>query len=105
MAEPEIQPFAGGDGGGPGNDAVGGGDDVEQGDSERGGIVDPASLTVPLLNIVSTTDRIVPHATAPRAGERLELAPGHVGMVVGAKGKAALWEPLAGWLSRAAAKC
>ncbi len=70
-----------------------------------GEIVDPASLAVPMLNIVSTTDRIVPHATAPRAGERLELELGHVGMVVGSKGKEALWEPLAGWLSRAAAKC
>jgi polyhydroxyalkanoate synthase len=70
-----------------------------------GEIIDPAALTIPLLNIVSTTDRIVPHATAPATGERLDLAPGHVGMVVGSKGKQALWEPLAGWLSRAAAKC
>jgi polyhydroxyalkanoate synthase len=70
-----------------------------------GKVIDPAALQVPLLNIVSTTDRIVPHATACRAGERLDLALGHVGMVVGAKGKQALWEPLAAWLSRAAAKC
>ena len=40
----------------------------------------------PSLNIVSTTDRIVPAATAIRAGERLELALGHVGMVVGSPG-------------------
>jgi len=70
-----------------------------------GEIIDPASLSIPLLNIVSTTDRIVPCATAPRAGERLELAQGHVGMVVGSKAEAALWQPLAAWLSRAAAKC
>jgi polyhydroxyalkanoate synthase len=70
-----------------------------------GETIDPAALQVPLLNIVSTTDRIVPHATACQAGERLDLALGHVGMVVGAKGKQALWEPLAAWLSRAAAKC
>jgi polyhydroxyalkanoate synthase len=70
-----------------------------------GTIVDPASLKIPLLNIVSTTDRIVPHATAPRAGERLDLGLGHVGMVVGSKGRAQLWTPLAAWLSRAAAKC
>jgi polyhydroxyalkanoate synthase len=68
-------------------------------------LVDPASLAVPLLNIVSTTDRIVPHATAPGAGERLDLALGHVGMVVGSKAKQALWDPLSAWLSRAAAKC
>jgi polyhydroxyalkanoate synthase len=70
-----------------------------------GDTIDPASLSVPLLNIVSTTDRIVPRAAAPGAGERLDLALGHVGMVVGSKRRQALWEPLAAWLSRAAAKC
>jgi polyhydroxyalkanoate synthase len=63
--------------------------------------VDPAFLPCPLLNIVSTTDRIVPAATAGRNGERLDLAQGHVGMVVGSRGREALWEPLAAWLSRA----
>jgi polyhydroxyalkanoate synthase len=70
-----------------------------------GEIIDPAALAVPLLNIVSTSDRIVPHATAPRAGERLDLALGHVGMVVGSRARDQLWEPLAAWLSRTAAKC
>jgi polyhydroxyalkanoate synthase len=70
-----------------------------------GQAIDPAALSIPLLNIVSTTDRIVPAATAVRAGERLDLALGHVGMVVGGRAKAALWEPLADWLSRSAAKC
>ena len=64
-----------------------------------GEIVDPAALACPLLNIVSTTDRIVPAASAPRAGERLDLALGHVGMIVGSRARAALWEPLAAWLS------
>ena len=63
-----------------------------------------ARFGVPVLNIVSTSDRIVPAATALRAGERLELAQGHVGMVVGSKAKEKLWEPLADWLSRTAAK-
>ena len=70
-----------------------------------GAIAAPESLACPLLNIVSTTDRIVPAATAPRAGERLDLALGHVGMVVGSRAKPMLWEPLAGWLSRTAASC
>jgi polyhydroxyalkanoate synthase len=65
-----------------------------------GQLIDPAALPCPLLNIVSTSDRIVPAATAPRAGERLELSQGHVGMIVGSRAKAALWEPLAAWLSR-----
>ena len=62
-----------------------------------------ARLDLPVLNIVSTSDRIVPAATALRVGERLELAQGHVGMVVGSKAKQRLWEPLAAWLSRTAA--
>jgi polyhydroxyalkanoate synthase len=67
--------------------------------------IDPESLSVPLLNIVSTSDRIVPAATATRAGERLDLALGHVGMVVGRHAPDMVWEPLAGWLSRTAASC
>jgi polyhydroxyalkanoate synthase len=53
-----------------------------------------------VLDIVSTTDRIVPEATAARAGTVLTLAQGHVGMVVGGKGRDALWQPLAEWLSQ-----
>jgi len=70
-----------------------------------GDIVDPAALLCPLLNIVSTTDRIVPPATAPQAGERLDLALGHVGMVVGRRAPEMLWAPLGAWLSRTAASC
>ncbi len=70
-----------------------------------GEVVDPAALACPLLNIVSTTDRIVPDATAARAGERLDLALGHVGMVVGSRAPHMLWEPLGAWLSRTAASC
>ena len=67
-------------------------------------IIRPEALDMPVLNIVSTSDRIVPAATAMPAGERLELAQGHVGMIVGSKAREKLWEPLAGWLSRTAAK-
>lgn len=65
-----------------------------------GQAIDPASVPCPLLNIVSTTDRIVPHATSVRSGERIELAQGHVGMVVGGRAPELLWEPLEHWLSR-----
>ena len=70
-----------------------------------GATIDPEAFGMPLLNIVSTSDRIVPAATAVRAGERLDLGLGHVGMVVGSRAQASLWEPLAGWLSRSAASC
>jgi polyhydroxyalkanoate synthase len=68
-------------------------------------LADPAALPCPFLDVVSTSDRIVAAASATGAGERLELAQGHVGMVVGRRAKAALWEPLAAWLSRNAARC
>lgn len=68
-----------------------------------GEAIDPAALRRPLLNIVSTCDKIVPVRSAPRAGERLELSQGHVGMIVGRQARPALWEPLAGWLSRQSA--
>ncbi len=59
----------------------------------------------PLLNIVSTSDRIVPATSAPRSGERIELSLGHVGMVVGSRARGALWEPLDRWLSQARPSC
>ncbi|HEX6374730.1 MAG TPA: alpha/beta hydrolase [Allosphingosinicella sp.] len=68
-------------------------------------LADPGALPCPFLDIVSTSDRIVPAASASGAGERLELAQGHVGMVVGGRAREALWEPLARWLSRHAARC
>jgi len=62
--------------------------------------VDPGRLPCPLLNIVSTVDRIVPRESAIRTGERIELSRGHVGMVVGSQARETLWQPLDAWLSR-----
>jgi polyhydroxyalkanoate synthase len=59
----------------------------------------PAALPCPVLEIVSTVDRIVPAASAAGAGDRIELALGHVGMVVGSRAQGALWEPLEDWLA------
>jgi polyhydroxyalkanoate synthase len=70
-----------------------------------GRTINPADLPCPLLDIVSTSDRIVPAASASGAGERLELAKGHVGMVVGSGAEEVLWEPLARWLSRTNPSC
>lgn len=63
-----------------------------------GRLIDPAALACPVLDIVSTTDRIVPAASSAGVGRRLTLAQGHVGMMVGGRARAALWEPLAEWL-------
>jgi polyhydroxyalkanoate synthase len=70
-----------------------------------GKAVDPAALACPSLHIVSTTDRIVPAASAVRVGERLDLAAGHVGMVIGSRARDLLWRPLSAWLSRTASSC
>lgn len=61
--------------------------------------IDPSRIEAPMLAIVSTSDRIVPQTSAAHAGERREVAQGHVGMVVGSRGKDVLWEPLAEWLA------
>ncbi len=60
--------------------------------------IDPRSIRCPVLDIVSTTDRIVPAASAVGIGRRMTLAQGHVGMVVGGRARMSLWEPLARWL-------
>lgn len=62
--------------------------------------VDPAALACPVFDVVSTTDRIVPAASAHGAGETMRLAQGHVGMVMGGRARETLWEPLAAWLLR-----
>ena len=69
-----------------------------------GEAIRPERLAAPVLDIVSTRDRIVPEATSCGVGERLALAQGHVGMIVGSRAREALWQPLAAWLSRTAAK-
>ena len=61
--------------------------------------IDPEQLGCAVLDIVSTRDRIVPAAAACNSGDRLELGLGHVGMVVGGRARAQLWEPLAAWLN------
>ena len=62
--------------------------------------VDPAQLSCPQLHIISSTDRIVPAASAVAVGDRRTLEQGHVGMIVGARARTNLWDPLDGWLSQ-----
>ena len=54
----------------------------------------PSAIRVPIANFISTRDRIVPAAAAPEAGRAVQIAAGHVGMVVGSRAKVLLWEPL-----------
>jgi polyhydroxyalkanoate synthase len=78
-------------------------EDLFQGDRTGRGrwlAADPRALPCPVLEVVSTVDRIVPAASAAGAGERIDLALGHVGMVVGGRAREALWAPLEAWLSR-----
>lgn len=62
-------------------------------------VVDPHALRCPTIDFVSTTDRIVPIATAAGFATRYELRAGHVGMVVGGSAPDQLWGPLADWIS------
>lgn len=64
-----------------------------------GAPVHPEALNLPVLSLISTTDRIVPAASAARIGTVREMAMGHVGMIVGGRARRAVWEPLADWLT------
>jgi polyhydroxyalkanoate synthase len=61
-------------------------------------MVDPPSLSCPILEFVSSNDRIVPMATAAGVGRQMVVKQGHVGMIVGARARSLLWAPLAEWL-------
>ncbi len=62
----------------------------------------PSRLACPALELLSTTDRIVPAATAAGLAERRSLALGHVGMIVGGRAREMVWQPLRDWLLAAA---
>ncbi len=64
-----------------------------------GQIIDPAKITCPTLDIISTVDRIVPAASATGLPNRLVLGLGHVGMIVGSRAPERLWQPLAEFMS------
>ncbi len=68
--------------------------------SVAGKIAAPEALSCPTLAIASTTDRIVPSAATPPLRERIDLALGHVGMMVGGRAESALFKPLADWIAR-----
>jgi polyhydroxyalkanoate synthase len=69
-----------------------------------GRVVDPTSLTCPAFVALPTRDRIVPPASASALAAALpgptiiEPRAGHIGMMVGSRAEAALWEPLGAWL-------
>ena len=60
--------------------------------------IDPLALACPAVEFVSLTDRIVPAATAIGLPDRRNLGAGHVGMIVGGRAQAQLWDPLMAWL-------
>lgn len=64
-----------------------------------GSRVRPADLDCAAIEFVSTTDRITPAASAAGLADLRPLSSGHVGMLVGGRARAQLWEPLAFWLT------
>ena len=65
-----------------------------------GSPVAPAALACPAIDVVAQGDRIVPAPSAAGLPDRHPVAAGHVGMVVGSRAPALLWQPLADWISR-----
>ncbi len=69
-----------------------------------GQVMRPQDLKVPSFVAVPTRDRIVPPPSARALADALpgatviEPQAGHIGMVVGSRARAALWEPLTAWL-------
>ncbi|MDJ0278878.1 alpha/beta fold hydrolase [Sphingomonas sp. 2R-10] len=66
---------------------------------QAGDRIVPAQAGVPMVEFVATSDRIVPAASAIGLPDQRIVGAGHVGMIVGSRGRALLWEPLARWLS------
>lgn len=76
-----------------------------RGDWEVAGTaIDPRQLSVPCLAMVPGNDRIVPPGSALALGRllptcRIETpAAGHIGMMVGARAKTAIWPRIAAWM-------
>jgi polyhydroxyalkanoate synthase len=67
-------------------------------------VVDPAGFDRPALNIIPSTDRIVPPGSARALTRRFrqidEMVPnaGHIGMMVGRSAARDVWEPVAAWM-------
>jgi polyhydroxyalkanoate synthase len=72
-----------------------------------GTCVDPGHCTVPALVVLPARDRIVPPASAAALAQALpgartlQVASGHIGMVVGERAPDHMWSPVAEWLSAA----
>jgi polyhydroxyalkanoate synthase len=66
--------------------------------------IDPRRLSIPCLAMVPGNDRIVPPGSALALGRllpncRIETpAAGHIGMMVGARAKTAIWPQIAAWI-------
>ena len=70
-----------------------------------GAVVRPEAINIPARVLIPQQDRIVPPASAQSLADALPNAEasspplGHIGMVVGSRAQALVWEPLAEWLS------
>jgi polyhydroxyalkanoate synthase len=65
-----------------------------------GGIIQIERLGCPSFSIRSAHDRIVPAAASPILSDNMELALGHVGMMVSSKASEQLWQPLSAWIKK-----
>lgn len=66
-----------------------------------GRTISPDGIDAPSLVIRSHGDLIVPAATSPELGARIDISAGHVGMMIGSRREEQLWQPLADFLATA----
>lgn len=66
-----------------------------------GQVIAREHLPCPSLSVRSTSDRIVPFAASPILSETLDLADGHVGMMIGSRRKVGLWPGVLDFIRRA----
>ncbi len=70
-----------------------------------GAAVRPETLDIPSLHLIPARDRIVPPESARALAATMKgatvliPAAGHVGMAVGSRARAAVWQPVADWLA------
>ena len=69
--------------------------------SVGGQIIAPAHVPCPALSVRSSIDHIVPFASAPLLSETLDLAEGHVGMMIGSRRQTGLWAGVLDFIRRA----
>lgn len=63
-----------------------------------GTVIQPQSVTAPVIELLSSTDQITPLTTSAGFARRHIYSSGHVGMIVGSSAQHKSWADITGWL-------